>query len=112
MSFHPRGDSPRRIDRDRSKLRPEDIDMRIVRHLLAATLLAAIVATAYFVGAQSRTAEATPPPPAEPVLRAKPMDITIANPTDVLLGQAPVPNEALQGPVTSAPGLIVPEIPK
>jgi hypothetical protein len=87
--------------------------MQTLRHLLAATVMAALVAAAYFAGVQSRTAEATLPPPlAEPVLKAEPMDITIANPTDVLLGQAPVPNEALQGPVTSAPGLIVPELPK
>ena len=83
-----------------------------MKSTLRLLIVAAIGTAAYFAGAQSRPMEATPLPAAEPRLKAEPLDLTIANPTAVLLGEAKVPNELLKGPVSAAPDLIVPDLPK
>lgn len=74
--------------------------------------LAAVVAAAYFAGARSTVTEAAPVRIEEPKLVASPADVTVSNPTAVLLGEASVPPEMLRGPATPAPDLIVPELPK
>ena len=82
--------------------------MKNTRRLLAAFAMSSVAAGAYFVGARTRPAEASPPAP--PVLIAAPLDVTIANPTAVLLGEAKVPGELLRGSATPAPNLVVPDL--
>lgn len=71
---------------------------------------AALAAGIYLLCRQSSAPVSADPVPV--VGPAAPADITIANPTAVLLGEASVPPEALRGPVKPATGLIIPELPK
>ncbi len=86
--------------------------MSSLKRILFTAMIVGVAATAYFAG--TRTAVPANSKPQTPgSLIAEPAEITLENPTGVLLGEIRVPDSLLQQPLGESPAkLIVPELKK